>query len=192
MQIDYSKLTAGADITLPNGQVVTPYTLPTGWRDTETLTLQVTYTDVRTGEFDEIVVSDDTFQVESGRTFIVGRKYSSTVELPEFYVKTDNRADRITNVMLQHVYLDLFNSGAIEATVKVRGYDDRMVNLPLIEADSYAASSVVVDENYTSDLPIYQRGDQTSITLTSTTPFPTSFTSYSWSGQYNKRGYQRI
>ena len=94
--------------------------------------------------------------------------------------------------MLQHVYLDLYNSGAIEATVKVRGYDDRMVNLPLIEADSYAASSVVVDENYTSDLPIYQRGDQTSITLTSTTPFPTSFTSYSWSGQYNKRGYQRI
>jgi len=192
MQIDYSDLTADADITLPNGRVVTPYTLPTGWRGGQTLTLQVPYTDVRTGEYDEVEVTSDTFQVEAGRTFIVGRKYSSTVELPEFYVKTQDRADRISNVMLQHVYLDLFNSGAIEATIKVRGYDDRMVDLPLIEADSYAASSVVVDENYTSDLPIYQRGDQTSITLTSTTPFPTSFTSYSWSGQYNKRGYQRI
>ena len=51
---------------------------------------------------------------------------------------------------------------------------------------------MVVEENYTSDMPIYQLGSQTYITLTSETPFPTSFTSYSWSGQYNKRGYQRI
>ena len=192
MQIPSDQLVAGADIKLPSGRVVTPYTLPTGYRGGVNFTGQAAFTDVRTGEYDEIDIVGNTFQVDAERTFIFGRKYESVVELPSFYVKTDNRADRISNVMVQQVYVDLFNSGAVQAVIKVQGYDDREIVLPLIESDAYAASSVVVEENYTSDMPIYQLGSQTYITLTSETPFPTSFTSYSWSGQYNKRGYQRI
>ena len=191
MQIPSSELTSEPDEILPSGRVVTPYILPDGYVGEEFVG-QAAYTDVRTGEYEELLVDSNRILIDAGRSFVFGRKYASTLELPAFYVKTDNRADRISNVMVQRVYLDLYNSGAIQAEIKVRGYEPRFVDLPLIEADSYAASSVVVDEDYTADLDIFQRGDQTSITLISTTPFPTSITSYSWAGQYNKRGYQRI
>ena len=119
-------------------------------------------------------------------------EYQSLLELPTFFTKRDKRADRISNPMLQHVYLDLFNSGALQVDIEVQGYPTRNVILPIIEADNYAANSVVISENYTADIPVFQLGKYTSMTMRSSTPFPTSMISYTWTGRYNKRGYSTI
>ena len=47
-----------------DGRVVTPYTLPSGYRGLDPSLDRLAYTDVRTGEYDEIEVTEDTFQVE--------------------------------------------------------------------------------------------------------------------------------
>ena len=186
-----NQLTKGNTYKEPSGREVTEYTLPEGYYVSDFKGV-ISYTDVKTGEYDLVDITSDTFIVDSKRTFFFGVEYESALELPTFYTKRDKRADRISNPMVQHVYLDLFNSGAMQVDVAVRGYPTRNVILPIIEADSYAASAVVVEENVTVDIPVYQLGKYTSMTIRSSTPFPTSVTSYSWSGTYNKRGYSTI
>lgn len=131
--------------------------------------------------------------MEDGREFYVGVEYNGTVTLPRFWVSPDpnkQRADHVSPPMVQHIYMDLFNSGSIKANLQVRGYPTQDFFLEVTQADDYAADEVVVEENVTYDLPVFQRGDYINLTLNSTTPFPTSITSYSWTGQYNKRGYR--
>ena len=190
-QLAKSDLVQGSTINLPSGRVVTEYTLPAEYR-VENFTGIAAFTDVRTGEYDVIDVTSDTIQVDAGREFIFGVEYESLLELPTFYTKRDKRADRISNPMIQRVYLDLFNSGAMQVDIDVQGYATRNVILPIIEADSYAASSVVIAENYTADIDVYQLGKYVQMTIKSSTPFPTSMTSYTWTGHYNKRGYSTI
>ena len=186
-----SDLTKGSTYIDDRGVMVTEYTLPDNYVVTP-FTGVVSFTDVKSGEYELVYIDNPTFTVETEREFQFGVQYESVLELPAFYTKRDKRADRVTNPMVQHVYLDLFNSGAMQVDVAVRGYDTRNVILPVIEADSYAASSVVIEENYTADIPIFQRGEYTSMTVRSNTPFPTAMTSYTWSGSYNKRGYATI
>ena len=191
-QIPSSDLVSLGDSTLANGRKITTWQVPAGYQ----IPLQkctLCFTDVRTGEFDTVLVGDnDRFIADQGREFILGYEYESKLELPTFYVKTDNRADRITNPMVQRLYVDLFNSGALKMDIDVNGYPTRTIDLPTTEANNYSASAVVVIENYTAEVDIYQRGEDTYVTIYSTTPFPTSLTSYNWQGTYQKRGYGRI
>ena len=192
-----SQLTQYEDINLPSGRVVTRYGLPVNYRSpADSGNFVAAYTDVRSGEYDEVFVAGDDLLVDAGREFILGYQYETRVDFPTFYTSQSDgnqkRSDRITNPMIQTMYLDLFNSGAMSLEINVNGYDPRAVDLPLIEADNYAASDVVVLENTTVPVPIYQRGEDVYLTIKSDTPFPTSMTGFSWQGTYNKRGYARI
>ena len=196
-QLPMDNLTVVGDVDLPNGRVVTEYRFPTNYAAPGLdFAGVVAYTDVRTGEYDELVVTGDTFRVDKGREFIFGYQYETKVVFPSFYTKVssgdNSRADRISNPMIQTVYLDLFNSGAMEVKIDVNGYPTRDVDLPLIESNNYAASDVVVIENTTVDVPVYHRGEDVTLTVRSDTPFPTSMTGFSWNGTYNKRGYARM
>lgn len=196
-QVSMDDLTVVGDVDLPNGRTVTEYRFPTNYA-APGLDFQgvAAYTDVRTGEYDEVLITGDTFRIDKDREFIFGYQYETKVVMPSFYTKVasgDNaRADRISNPMIQTVYLELFNSGAMEVQIEVNGYPTRDVDLPLIESDNYAASDVVVIENKTVEVPIYHRGEDVTLTVRSDTPFPTSMTGFSWSGTYNKRGYARM
>lgn len=191
MQISSDNLVSGDTVTQPNGSVLRTWNLPIGFVYDGEAT--IAYTDVRTGEFEQTPITNNTFQVEDSREFYVGVEYNGTVTLPRFWVSPDpnkQRADHVSPPMVQYIYLDLFNSGAIKANLQVRGYPTQDFFLEVTQADDYAADAVVVEENITYDLPVFQRGDYINLTLNSTTPFPTSITSYSWQGQYNKRGYR--
>lgn len=191
MQVKKSDLVKDGQVVSPSGRVDAVYRVPDGYAYSGQII--VAFTDVRTGEYITIDIEDGKFKVEEERNFTMGLEYNGKVELPRFWVQPDpnkQRADHVSPPMVQNVYLDLFNSGAILCELKVRGYPDQQFPLEITDADDYAADAVVVMENITYDLQVYQRGDYTNITLNSTTPFPTAVTSYSWQGTYYKRGYR--
>lgn len=191
MQVLRDNLTKVSDVTQPNGDVDSIYELPTNYMYDDPVI--VAYTDVRTGEYITTPVDNNQITIDSQRDFTVGVTYNGKVELPKFWVQPDpnkQRADHVSPPMVQNVYMDLFNSGAIECNLAVRGYPTQSFPMEITDADDYAADEVVVLENVTYQLPVYQRGDYVNITLNSVTPFPTAVTSYSWQGTYNKRGYR--
>lgn len=178
------------------GLFYTLYELPEGYMSEDSITGIVAYTDVNSGDFEVVeVYSDRQFLVREGRQFIFGIQYKTLVEFPAFYTKLgDNqaRADRISNPMIQMVYLNLYNSGSINVDVNVLGYPANRIELPLVKAGSYNAGGVVVIEDTTIPVPVYQLGENVDFTISSDTPFPTSVIGFSWQGTYNKRGYRRV
>ena len=51
------------------------------------------------------------------------------VELPAFFVKEENKADRRNIPMVENVYLDLYYSGRYGGQLARKGYDDRTIDL---------------------------------------------------------------
>ena len=126
-------------------------------------------------------------------SFIIGLEYDFEVKLPSFHVtKEKGRADRRNPPMVENVYLDLYLSGRYSITLSRLGYTDATIDLDVNQADIYLANAAAVKDIVTKAIPVYTRGDQVGITVTSSDPLPSSITSYSWEGHYNTRGIQLL
>ena len=151
------------------------------------------YTDVDDGEFEQFTVGTSrVFYAQKNRPFRIGLTYDMKLELPNFYVKTEKRPDRITDVMVQGVYFDLYQSSGIDVTVNVTGYDPYQGYLTPINANAYNADAAAMRVSGTEYLGMASPGSQSFITLSSTNPYPSGLISYSFQGIYNKRGYAPI
>ncbi len=120
--------------------------------------------------------------------FILGLEFTMKVVLPSFYVVQDKKADRKNIPMINRVYIDLYYSGRYEANLSRKGYDDQIIDLDVTDADIYFANDAAIDEVTTREVPVYCRGDFTTLTITAPDPLPASITSYRWEGMYNDRG----
>jgi hypothetical protein len=124
----------------------------------------------------------------TGGLYTVGLQYTMSVTLPSFYVTLQQRPDITFPPIVENVYLNLYYSGRYIAEVSRQGYDSYELDLSVGAADSYIASTALVVENATMALPVYCRGDQVLVTVRAEDPTPSSLSSYSWQGHYNKRG----
>ena len=120
--------------------------------------------------------------------FILGLDYDMKVKLPSFFVKEEKRADRLNIPMIENVYIDLYYSGRYSVDIERRGYDLKTVDLDTTLADIYSANAAAIDEISTQQIPVYSRGDYSTLTITASDPLPASITSYRWEGHYNNRG----
>ena len=120
--------------------------------------------------------------------YIIGLEYVMKVELPSFYVINEKIPDRKNVPMVETVYIDLYYSGRYDVTLSRLGYQDRTVNLDVVESDIYLANSAAIDEIASREVPVYSRGDYANLTITASAPLPASITSYKWEGHYNNRG----
>ena len=123
--------------------------------------------------------------------FIVGIGYTMDVELPSFYVKEENRADRRNPPMVENVYINVFMSGRYDCDVNHKGYATRTVPLEMVTADIYEADSPSMQEDGIRAIGVYGRGDLTKLTIKADGPLPAALTSYSWEGHYSTRGIAR-
>ena len=120
--------------------------------------------------------------------YVIGAQYTSAVQLPAIFFKSDNKADRVNIPMVSFLYLDLYYSGSYEVTLQRLGYDPIIRSIELTPANIYDANDAPVSEIAEISVPIFASGDTSLVTITATGPFPSSITGYSWEGQYNNRG----
>ena len=157
--------------------------------------MTVVYTDTNAGDYKFVEVentSNRTFRVDKDRPFQIGFTYAMEMDLPNFFVKQDNRADRISDVMVQGVYFDMYQSSGINVKVNVKGYDPYNGYLTAIDSDAYNANDTAMRVTGTEFLGLASPGSQTYLTIQSANPYPSGVTSYSFQGIYNKRGYATI
>lgn len=133
-------------------------------------------------------VTSGQITVDSPDDFVLGYDYESSVTLPTFFVKQDNRADRVFIPIVEFLYLDLYYSGRYVIDIEKVGYDTYTHETGALDANSYNADSVPLREISTQNIPMFAPGDQITVTIKALDPFPASITSYSWQGHYNNRG----
>lgn len=191
--IDESEVTL---VTTPSGDV--KVYVPNGVAvDGRKLFLAATYEGAETFYVSGEVETDndgDYFEISnrlSDYDLIVGIGYDMTVELPSFYVKEENRADRRNPPMIENVYINVFMSGRYECDVKQLGYETRTVALEVVRADIYESDTASIQEDGVRAIGVYGRGDLCRLTIKADGPLPAALTSYSWEGHYSTRGIAR-
>ena len=122
------------------------------------------------------------------KKFIIGIQYEMRPELPAFYVQQEKRADRIDVPTVEILYVDLYKSGSYTVHIEKQGYDEVTYEVPVALADVYQANTPVLSEVSTTSVPIMSIGSIAYPTIRAVDPLPSSVTSYSWQGHYNKRG----
>ncbi|AGA17889.1 tail protein [Synechococcus phage P60] len=173
----------------------TTYQVATNWDDFaggERLITTI-YTDNDAGDYDfHVMQPDGLFKVPNGRPFKMGLTYQMELDLPNFFIKNDGRPDRISDVMVQGVYFDMYQSSGISVFVNLQGYEPYAGYLTPIDSDAYNADEAAMRVSGTEYMGMAAPGSQTFVTLTSANPYPSGLTSYSFQGIYNKRGYATI
>ena len=124
--------------------------------------------------------------------FIIGIQYEMRLELPAFYVQQEKRADRVDVPTVEILYVDLYKSGSYTVHIEKQGYDEVTYEVPVALADVYQANTPVLSEVSTTSVPIMSIGSIAYPTIRAVDPLPSSVTSYSWQGHYNKRGIRLI
>ena len=139
-----------------------------------------------TGSFIEVETSLTTGD------YIMGLQYRMEVALPAFYVTAENRADRVEIPMVEILYLDLYYSGRYEVQLERLGYATASIDIDIARAGLYQANSALVGEVITKSVPIFCLGSDAKATVFADDPVPSSITSYSWQGHYNRRGITKL
>lgn len=124
--------------------------------------------------------------------FIIGLEYQMRVELPSFYVTTEDRADRTFAPVVEFLNLDLYYSGRYTVEMEKVGYSNYTEDVDVTLANFYEANSVPLKEVETRTVPVFCKGSDVTVTITADDPVPAAITSYSWQGHYNRRGIASI
>ena len=122
----------------------------------------------------------------------LGLEYVGRVDLPSFYFLQDKKADRVNIPQIQYMYVNFYYSGRYTVEVDRVGYDTYTQDIDVADTNVYLADGPAVEEDGSSIVPIFCRGDLVKVSVLSKDPFPQSITNYSWQGQYNTRNIKRL
>jgi len=145
--------------------------------------------------------TDDFVEVPGDRTgsdqITLGYQYAMTVGIPRFYRRAAQaggtvQSDVVNIPRIQRVVIQSTDSGPFDATVAVKGRTTKTYSFPQTIANEYLANTVPIPEIIDNVIPVYGKGTDSDITLTSNTPFPLSFIAATWFGLYANRGIQSI
>ena len=145
--------------------------------------------------------TDDYVEVPGNRTtanqITLGYQYQMTVGIPKFYRRAAQaggtiQSDVINIPRVQRVVIQSTDSGPFEASVAIKGRTTKTYSFQQTIANSYIANTVPLPEIIDNVIPVYGKGTDSDITLTSNTPFPLSFIAATWFGLYANRGIQSI
>ena len=130
-----------------------------------------------------------------GSDVFVGYKYNMSVELPRFYFKrvqneqinTDVDADLIIHKLKVKTGL----TGPITYKINIVGIPERSSTYTITPSGQYNLDEVNMTETGTHVVPVYQRNDNTIVTIESNTAFPATIESINWEGRYATNFYRR-
>lgn len=120
-----------------------------------------------------------------------------SVGIPKFYRRALQagggvEADVVNIPRVQRVVIQSTDSGPFNASVSVKGRSTKSYSFPQTIANEYLANTVPLPEIVDNTIPVYGKGTDSDVTLTSNTPFPLSFIAATWFGLYANRGIKSI
>ncbi len=122
---------------------------------------------------------------------VVGYGYDLEVELPKFYLRTDQGADYTASLTVARVKLSVGRTGAIRFKLKPTGSNEWKTVQHTAEAGTYSSDTNPVVQEQVFTLPIHQRNTNFELKVTSDFPYPVSLVSMMWEGNYSNKYYRR-
>lgn len=144
---------------------------------------------------------DDYVEIPGNRTtanrITLGYEYQTTVGLPKFYRKSAGgtgavQADVINIPRITRLVIQSSDSGPFDASVSVTGRSTKSYSFSQTLANSYKANSAPLPEIIDNTIPVYGKGTDADVTITSKSPFPVSFVAATWYGTYSTKGIRQI
>ncbi len=123
---------------------------------------------------------------------IVGFKYDFDVHLPTTYYRPEEKSTDFTaNLTIARMKFSVGLSGVMTFKVKAKGRSELTYTQPVIEANTYLANDVPLDNENTFTVPIHQRTENFKVRMFNDTPFPVAINAMMWEGNYTPRFYRR-
>ena len=125
---------------------------------------------------------------------IVGYKYNFDVTLPRIYFQQEpsgGKADYAASLTIARMKFAVGLSGIMGFKLKSKGRSEWYNLDPVINANSYLANDIPIEEHSIFTLPIHQRTENIEVRLFNDSPFPVSLNSMMWEGKYSPRFYRR-
>ncbi len=144
---------------------------------------------------------DDYVEIPGNRTtanrITLGYEYQTTVGLPKFYRKSAQatgtvQADVVNIPRVTRLVIQSSDSGPFDASVSVTGRSTKSYSFSQTLANSYKANSAPLPEIIDNTIPVYGKGTDADVTITSKSPFPVSFVAATWYGTYSTKGIRQI
>ncbi len=144
---------------------------------------------------------DDYVEIPGNRTtatrITLGYQYQTTIGLPKFYRKSAQQngtvqADVINIPRITRLVIQSTDSGPFSANVVLKGRTTKTYSFPQTLANSYKADSTPLPELIDNTIPVYGKGTDADVTITSITPFPVAFVAATWYGTYTTKGINQI
>ena len=130
------------------------------------------------------------------RDFVIGYLFDMRVDIPRFYVVSDEpaavRSDTRASLVIHRFNIEAGATGVFDATLKRTGYDDYTETYYPIVANAYLANTPMIAESLTRIIPCYIRNKQMDVELHSRHPSPFTLFSISWEGDFSNKYYRSV
>jgi hypothetical protein len=128
---------------------------------------------------------------------ILGYSYEFRLKMPVFYRKQSSndgrsQSDVINIPRVTRMVIQSNNSGPYEATVSLLGRPSKSYYFSQNAANQYLANSPPLPPIIDNTIPVYGKGTDASVTISTKTPFPVSLVAATWYGIYSDRGIRAV
>lgn len=127
----------------------------------------------------------------TSNTVFIGYSYVYSVELPRYYFTKDEKSDFVGSTTISRYKFYLGTSSSLDFIVKSNGRPEWTNYSSSKLANSYLANDTPIDPYHIYTVPVHQKTQNFTMTLTSKLPFPVNLISMVWEGQYSTRFYKR-
>ena len=116
----------------------------------------------------------------------------SDLHLPTTYYRIEDKdSDYTANLTIARMKFSVGLSGVMSFVVAQTGRETVTTEEPVIEANTYKANDVPLDNQNTFTVPIHQRTENFNIRMFNDTPFPVAVNAMMWEGNYTPKFYRR-
>ena len=125
-----------------------------------------------------------------------GYDYTMQVDLPRFFVQTKTGNVTVNeqrgSLTIHRVNLIFSRVGVYETELTRVGKPKFSQQFSSTTFDSYQAGDVRIEDTYAAYVPVYEKSDNFTLSIKSTSPLPATLTSLTWEGVYNPSYYKRV
>lgn len=125
-----------------------------------------------------------------------GYDYTMQVDLPRFFVQTKTGNVTVNeqrgSLTIHRINLIFSRVGVYETELTRVGKPSFSQQFSSTTFDSYQAGDVRIEDTYAAYVPVYEKSDNFTLSVKSTSPLPATLTSLTWEGDYNPSYYKRV
>ena len=125
-----------------------------------------------------------------------GYDYTMQVDLPRFFVQTKTGNVTVNeqrgSLTIHRINLIFSRVGVYETTLTRLGKPKFSQEFSSTTFDSYQVGDVRIEDTYAAYVPVYDKSDNFTLSVKSTSPLPATLTSLTWEGDYNPSYYKSV